>query len=383
MSRKALIVHGVVAIIALFAAYSAWKKARQGDTDGDTPEESSVVVAELQRSEIKGISYRSEKRNVVIDLSSADGPRWVTVSTKTKVRRPQPEKTKVAPQPDAGVSPDAGAPTPIADAGITDAAEADAAPSEPDAPPEPEFDIQEKVVRFAANKVLDELLEKVAPLKAVRRLGKLQPSQLEEFELHEPHAQLEISLASGKRVLQVGARTFGGGNHYYVLDEHSGESFLLGSRLIRDLEMAQSRLFQRELHDFEDNEVASAIIIAAGRRRALEHRNRQSPRDHSWVDPENPEDSAELLGNWMRQLGRLRVLAYPEPGQGPDASAPPLMRIELSGDDGAELGYLEIFRGAAETPEFFGRSEATGTWVQLSRTVSEQVVQDLEEVLGD
>jgi hypothetical protein len=381
MSRTALAAHAVVAVLALAAAYAAWRHSRAGDAESEETEDATVLVADIERGDLERISFRDESRTVEIDLSDADGPRWVTVTTKTKVRRPSPARSDAGPAaPDAG-APDAGVEPRPGDAGAVADRGADAAPAEP---PEPEYDVQEKVVRFVASKVLDELVKKVAPLKAVRRLGKLAPSQLGDFELADPSSRLEITHARGKRVIRIGGRTFGGGNHYYVIDEQTREAFLLGASIVRDLEMAQSRLFQRELHDFEITDVASVVINAPGRRRTLEHRDRQNPQTRSWVAPDATEasTSTELYDNWMRQLERLRALAYPAAGEGPRPDAPPVVRIDYRGEGGSAIGFLEVTGGGSPEAELYGRSEATRVWVQLSRSVAEQVVQDLEEVLG-
>lgn len=403
MSRNALIAHAAAAAVALILAYVAWDHARYS-VEGDEESEPTVVVADIGRDQLRGIVYRTEKRTVEVDLARDQGPSWVTVTSKTKVRRPRPEPEPPAAGPDAGAQPDAGAgpdaggapsqadaalaaadAAPEADAGAgPDAApaEADAAPAEP-SPPEPEYEEREQVVRFVASKVLDEVVENLAPLKVVRRLGKLSSSQLAEFELDEPQGRLELELAEGSRTLQVGARTFGGGNHYYVRDDENGEVYLMSAGTIQNLEMAPSRLFQRVMHDFEPSDIAGATITSGGGRRTLEQRNRQNPRDRRWVDPERPEASAELLDNWMRALDRLRVMTYPEAGEGPGRGATPLVRIEYQGDGGDELGYLELVRASGpEGRACYGRSEATGTWARLSSSMCEQLLQDLDEILG-
>jgi hypothetical protein len=382
MSRKALFVHATLAIIALLAAYVAWKHSL--DQGSDQEDEATVVVADIRREELEGITYRAEKRTVEIDLSKGQGPRWVEVTTVTKVPRPSEAPIKAAPpDPDAGAAPDA---SPATDAGPEPEATADGGAPDgdaaPAAPPEPVYDEQTTVKRFVASKALDEMLENLAPLKVVRRLGKLIPSQLEEFELSEPQATLELRLTNGTRVIQIGGSTFGGGNHHYVLDESNGEAYLMGAGVIRDLEMAQSRLFLRDLHLFEVDEIATATIIAGQRRRVAEQRNRQSTQDRAWVDAEDPEATDEALDTWMRAIERLRALTFPTEGEGPGPRAVPLVRIELKNSGGEEIGFLELARDDAEQPEFYGRSEATGAWAQLSRTITEQLIQDLDEVLG-
>lgn len=405
-ASRTVAVHGALAVAALIAAYMAWRHDRQVEEGGGEEETETVVVAEISRSSLKSIRYQGADRHVEIELGSEEGgPSWVTVTTKTKVPpRPRPPAKTASndSSADGGLGADG---SPLADGGpaiasdggpaiasdggpvvVHDAdggVEAGAGESDGGAA-EPEPEIREKIVRFTANENLDEVLEKVAPLKAVRRLGKLTNEQLEEFELDDPEGSLELELTEGTRRFEVGARTFGAGSHYYVLDGESGEAYLFSSKLIRDLDMAQSRLMQRELHRFEPGDAASAVVAAGTKRLELTQRNRHSQQERAWVEAERPESESKTVTNWMRQLERLRALAYPGPedefsGDGGTT----VVRIEYKDEQGSDLGFVELVKATSAPPEFFGRSEATGAWVRLSRTVGEQLESDLDSILGE
>jgi len=377
---KRVVLHVVVAAAALIAAYFAWQRGRDG---GDEPEEgeavSAIVVAQITRAELHGLTYTSEDRTVELDLEG-DGPYWVTVTSRSKVRRPRPTKTPEKAAADAGAAdggnPDGG-PAPSSDGGPA-GADAEAAPTEPE--PEPEPEVVEKTQRFVANEALDGIVENVAPLKVVRRLGKVVSSRLPDFELDEPRATLKIDLERGERVLKIGGMTYGGGNHY-ALDETNGEVYLLEQNLVRDIEMAQNRLMQRDLHRFEITDIASVEVVAGGRRLVLDHRNRQDPRERTW-EPQEGGATGEVAPNWMRQLGRLRALGYPEAEERPADDAEPILRLEYRDESGEVVGHFEIAQRSGETAEFFGRSEATGTWVRLSHSSADQIVEDLDDIFG-
>lgn len=389
-------VHGALAMAALIAAYMAWRHDRQVEEGGEEETE-TVVVAQISRDNLKGIRYQGADRHVEIEFASEEGgASWVTVTTKTKTPprpRPPAKTSSIDRSSDGGLGADGG---PIADGGTAIASdggpvvvhadggvEAGAATAD-GGPAEPEPEIQEKIVRFAANENLDEILEKVAPLKAVRRLGKLTKEQREEFELDDPEGSLEIELTDGTRRFEVGARSFGAGSHYYVLDAESGEAFLFNSKLIRDLDLAQSRLMQRELHRFEPGDSATAVVSSGTKRLELTQRNRHSQQERAWVEAEQPESTSKTVTNWMRQLERLRALAYPGPedefsGDGGTS----VVRVEYKDEQGSDLGFVELVKATTAPPEFFGRSEATGSWVRLSRTVGEQLESDLDSILGE
>ena len=389
-AKRTLTVHGALAVAALLLALMAWRHSQQAETAGGEEEEEEFVVADISKANLKAIAYRSPDRQVDIELApEAGGTSWVTVTTKTKLppRPRHPAKQPPEhPSVDGGVADggpvvagDGGTPAP--DGGTA----SDAGVSEADGgAPEPEADYREETVRFAANENLDELLSKLAPLKAVRRLGKLSPEQLSEFELNDPQGSLELKLSDGSRRFEIGARTFGAGSYYYIRDPASGEAYLLSSKSIRDLDMAQSRLMQRDLHRFEPSEEASAVVTAGSRRLELTQRNRHNPQERVWVQTSTPDSASTAITNWMRQVERLRALAYPSDddaftGEGQT----PIVRIEYKNEQGGSLGFVELVRTGATPPEFLGRSEATGSWVRLSQTLVEQLENDLDGIFGE
>jgi len=381
MNIKTLAVHGILAVLALAAAYLAWRHDRTAVDSGEELAE-EIEIAGFTRADLKTITYRSEKRTVQVELSeSGEPPHWVTVTTKLRVRTPPAKREPTPPEPVSGDGgPGAG------DAGLPETGDAapieagDAAPPAPrPTPEEPRF--EEKTLRFVGNKALDEIVKRLAPLKVSRRFGKLGSEQLEEFELHEPQASLVIGLADGERSFKVGGRTFGAGSHYYVLDDSNGEAYLMSSKIIRELEGGQSRLMQRELHRFEASDAAKATVTAGDQRRSLIHRNRHNLRERVWVDAGDPERVNKAVSGWMGQLGRLRALSYPDPDDSseppPALDATPLFRVEYADQEGANLGFVEVSRTG--TPNrYYGRSELTGNWVAISRPVGDELFSRLD-----
>ena len=381
MRRNA--VHGALAVAALAAAFLAYRHGRLGPDGGEAPGQAGVLLASLARADLVGLLYESESRTVEIDLSSESPPYWVTVTTRTKVPS-RPPRPPARATPDGGSASDGGPagdgrPTADGDAG---SGGGDDGGSGAIVEPTPERETREERSRFVANAALDDMLGSLAPLRVVRRLGKVPASRLAEFDLVEPAATLTLELARGRRVLKLGGRTFGGGDHY-ALDETSGEVVLLASALVRDVELAGTRLVQRELHRFGEEEVASVVVSIGERRRTLEQRNRRSPADRAWVDPAQPDVESEQRANWMAALSRLRALSFLLPEEQP-ADAAPLLRVDYRGERGEELGFLEVVRLGPEGPgaEYLGRSEATAVWVRLARSSAEGVVGDASEVVG-
>jgi hypothetical protein len=397
MTFRGLIIHGALAVLSCVVAYSAWRHAQQGDEAVGDDAEAEVVALNLARSDLVQVAYLSKERNVQLDLAPQGQPLWVSVTSKTRILSPKnrptppPAPTTVDGSPAAAdggvVSQTADTGTAAAGDGDSGAAAGDAGPAASDvaAPPEPEY--REKTERFVANEAADELLKTLAPFRVIRRLGALDDGQRAEFGLHESESSLRLTLREGTKEFAIGARTFGGGNHYYILDEE-GQGFLLGSKVVQELKGAQSRLKQRDLQRFEMGDVASVKLSAPAGQRVLEHRHRQSPRDETWVDQDAPPEAKNQGNtNWMGQLKRLRVIEYPSP-EAVRTFAPsgnPALRVEYFDGRGEGLGWAEIASrtvGDGDSQQFVARSEATGMWVRVSRSVTEQLLSDLDDILS-
>lgn len=393
MSRRSLAVHGAVAILALASAFFAWRHARQGDLRGASDDtEAEVVAADIARSSLEAITYRTKTTTVEVEIARAKGtPSFVTYTTETKVTPPPPPRLAKTPGPadagpDAGAAPSAdggaadAAPAPSGDAGAASAADSGAAT------PEPEPETKVSVQRFAANKNLDGVLEKLAPFKVVRRLGKLGREELADFELVDPQGSLELEVSGRTRRYEVGGRTFGAGSYFYLRDAASGEVYLFGAQVLRDLELAPSRLMQRELVAFERTDAARAVVTAGQRRLELVQRNRHNPLEASWTPAATPDAPSKVATGWLEEVGRLRALAYPGGDDDFTAEAEraePVFRVEYTDEQGAALGLVEVARTPATPPQYVGRSNATGTWVRLSQTSADQLAEGLGELLPE
>ena len=390
MTFRGLIIHGALAVVSCVVAYGAWRHAQQADEAVGDEAQAAVVALNLARSDLLQVAYLAKERTVELDLAPEGQPLWVAVTSKTRIL---PPKNRPVPSP-ASSGADGGVGAETVDGGATGAGDGGPGASSGEAalgdggvaaPPEPEY--REKTERFVANQAADELLKSLAPFKVIRRLGPLADDQREEFGLHEPDATLRLKLREGTKEFAIGARTFGGGNHYYILDEE-GEGFLLASQVVQELKGALTRLKQRDLHRFELGDVASVKLLAPTGQRVLEHRHRQSPRDETWVDQEAPPEAKNQgYTNWMGQLKRLRVIEYPSP-ETVTAFAPsgnPALRIEYFDERDQRLGYAEIASraaGNADSEQFVAQSDATGMWVRVSHSATQQLLSDLDDILS-
>jgi hypothetical protein len=244
--------------------------------------------------------------------------------------------------------------------------------------PDPEIGPEEKTIRFLSISAAKPLVEAVAPLKAYRALGSYDESRKTEFGFEEPEGTLRVTLGSSERSLIVGGSTPGGGDRY-ARDAESNTLYAVSGDIIRNLTHAEQRLFERELHDFELEDVDTLQVGFAGKKRML---TRVAGKSDDWADAEAPSSADETAGNWVGKLGRLRPSEYaeqPPQGLGPDSV---IVQVEYL-EGRRRRGFLELSKAPGEKgPDYYVRTEQTRSWyAKVLRSTAEQIEQDVTSVV--
>lgn len=248
----------------------------------------------------------------------------------------------------------------------------------------------DKVSAFVGNHNSETYLEKIAPLRGLRSLGKVEGDVLAEVGLHEDDTHLAYTCAGQQQTIEIGKSTYGSGDRYARV-EGKDEVFLLAGSVISDIKAADSRFMQRQLHRFVPRDVERIAVSGLGEGIDLIQRNRLTPGEAEWVDEAKPGQRNEVFGNWLLRVSRLTATEYLEPGAPPgsdlEETAKPkapvsVMQLKYEGDDG-ELGQLEMQKVEAENAtHFYARTETTRSWVKLPRSVANQAERSLYDVLG-
>jgi hypothetical protein len=250
------------------------------------------------------------------------------------------------------------------------------------APPPP------RTASFVSVSQAAKLAEALAPLRAVREVGKIGDDRAPEFGMKEPEGTLSVTIAGKEHKLAIGAHTPGGGDRY-VREEASGVVYVVKADVTRDLESGDAALTEREPHEFKDPDVESIRVMARGKSREVLRRGPSSKR--IWADPSDPDKADETVSNWIAKVDRLRPADYPAS----QPNAPEVVvRIEYK-VRGAQGAFLEIAKVPAAAPaaaasspsaptpawDFLVRSERTRQWAKVATQLGEQVEQDLASVL--
>ncbi len=225
--------------------------------------------------------------------------------------------------------------------------------------------------RFISVDGAEKVRQGLARLKGLRTIGKIDAARASEFGLDKAEGTLKVILANGPRILTIGASTPGGGN-YYVRDEKTGLVHVVVGEPIATLIYAESRLIERDLHGFKEDEVMRIAVQAGGKRRRL---TRVASRPNGWTDTEGASKEDETASNWVSKLTQLRVTSYEEKFQN---TPTPFVRVEY-GDSKTNIGFVEIFRvqGSNESARYVARSERSRWFAEVMKSQAEQLERDV------
>jgi Domain of unknown function (DUF4340) len=342
ISWRALSFHLVALALASLLAFVVWTKK-------DAPEsvqKGSVQVWDGSSESVELVTFSSESRTVRLERRKDAHGVWYVGSVEKETSTLPPR------HPDAGMS--------QADGGA----------------PEPEK--KKETTTFVSVKQGQKLAESLAPLYAVRRLGKIDDSRADEFGLKKPEGTLEITVGGKKHTLVIGGLTPGGGDRY--AKDESGDGYAIGGNVVQNLLFAESRLIERELHGYEADEVTSAKIDRGGKTRDLV---RLEEKKDGWADAATPNQLDETAGNWMTKLGRLRIMNYVEKPSEPLTPDKAVVHVDYEAKGGRKLGFIELYKLAGDKgkPSYLIRTEQTRWYADVIASVAEQVEQDLASIV--
>lgn len=320
---------GLLAAAVVFAVL-VWTR----DKKAAALSQADVTVWSGRAADVQRISFEGKKKKVLLEAKQDKAGRYYVGTA---------ERDAAAPADDAG------------------------------APPEP----QGKSATFVSVGAAQKLADLVAPLKALRAIGRVGDDRAAEFGLDDPEGTLAVTVGGAERKLVIGGATPGGGDRY-ARDPASGEVYAIKGDIFRDLDQAESRLLERDLHEWKDNDVARARVIAGDKARELARGGAEGKK--FWADPASADQADETAGNWMSKLDRLRpteyVAAAPEPRE-------VVVRVEYTGGAG-DLGFLELVKGppgANGKPDYFLVTERLRLHGKVPASVAEQVEQDVGAVV--
>jgi hypothetical protein len=362
---KGLAIHAALALAGLAFAYQTWTRPAVVEEEPQPYEALEILACKPEQLERLELDLPTHNVVLVPD-KRADGTRyWFTSSPPAR----KLEELAAAKGADGGV-----------------------APGEPEAPaPKTVRKVEAtEPVTFLGNNLVPELLSAIMPLRPLRDLGKIDASRDAEFGFDKAETTFKASCGGQSITLTLAGRTYGK-NDSYARDAKTGKTYLLFGRPFIDLQTAQSKLMQNDLHTFTLADVDEAVIEAGGQTKKLVQRDRAIKGQGQWVDAAKQAQRNEAFGNWFARVGKLRVRKYLSRDQKPgdeltEAHAPaePVMAIEYK-LEGQPKGKLEVVRVTSESGEryYYGKSETSEVWATLFDTLVKEIENDLPLVVGE
>lgn len=342
MKRNAILCS--ILIATLGASYVSWTNA--DDSSGDAL--TNVPVFQANERDINMITWESPSQSVVAARrTDAKGDyTWITVT-----ERPQPPEPPNDPTPDEDADP-----------------EVDAA--QPDSPlPEP------TVVSFVGNETSEKLWKNVSPLRALRALSNAGELDESVLAFDETATTLTLGKESERITLAVGGETYGAKDRFV---RHADNVFLVDDATFRPLVSPKSQLVEHRLFPLQEADIQHVDVQHAGQRIRYVQNNRDDRALSFWADAELPETENQGAGLWLGKVFRLRVKEYV--GQ-PVASATPVFSFTVHGE--ADTWDVEVLQHTEEDggETYYARSSLTRGVVELTRSLTADVVEDLGNIL--
>ncbi len=342
MVARSIAMHAGLLVISAGLAVNAWLKE-------DAPEEAHEAQLWGGESEqIQRIEFDADKRKLTLEAKQDEAGRyWIG----------DVDKVKSSPASEDPHSPH----------------------SEDKEPAKDEGPQEREQVRFIGVTEVNELAAGLMPLRAKRSLGVLPDERLEEFGFDKEHpATLKVHFSGGVHELLVGGKTPGGSDTY--VRQPDGAAFVLGGNLSGDLNSAESRLVQRGLHSWEEDEAGKAVVISGESSREL---TRLEGKRSNWAVEADPTKKDETATNWMSKFERLRISHYDEK-PAPDPQV--FVKVQYADAKGKAIGFVELAAvtpAGQDKPVYYARSELSRWWGSVVSATAEQLKQDLPILVGE
>jgi hypothetical protein len=339
--KARLIGHAIFFVVAALLAWRAW------NVEDATPDDEAPTIVDLAEDQLKSVRFTwPEGELSLLRAPEREPVRWA-------VNLSRDEKVKEAPAAPAG------------DAGVSDG---DAGPAAPPPPPRTE----RKESSFPAGRTPLRSVERLAPLKATRKLGAVAADKLADMGLEEPDRKLIIESTSGKSwTLEVGAATYGNRGRY-VREAGKSEVYLLDAAAIRGLEGPPRRLMEARVLPVPLEEITAVQVAAGDRRAEFTQVEREQPKKRHFVAAGAGGERSEEASGMVSTLRGLRVKSYVPEERVKDLL--PLAVVTVQRDEAKPVS-LTLFAT--------GDEEGKGFLVQVGRWVGELAVSRGKNALED
>jgi hypothetical protein len=341
--QRTLIVHSSLLAVAVLASAYVWtrEKVPVGAENANTATVWGGRPADVQR-----IVYEASGKKITLATRSAKNEEpWLFGTSERELAPPPP--------PAASASASAAPPLPP--------------------PPPPKL-----TTVFPSVGSGNKLKESLAPLMALRALGKMPGGRDVEFGLEKRDVSMTVTVAGKDHKLLLGGIA-PGSSDWFALDPKTNDLFVLRGDPLRDLELADARLVEHNAHAWKDVEPSAVRISFHGKVRTLVRGSEGGKK--FWADPAAPDKADETAGNWMLKIDRIYVNDYVAD---PPAKNAPVVRLDYEAGK-AKIGFVDLVKTpSTEDPnrsDYWVSSENTHLFGKIPQLLGEQIEQDVASLM--
>jgi hypothetical protein len=242
------------------------------------------------------------------------------------------------------------------------------------------FEVEGHKIGFVGGEAADQLLQNLAPLRALRVLGKAGPEARKEYGLDAATETLRVSIAGKVAELQLGARLYGGDDRYAELAATGDVVVLPGENLLIPLANGPAQLMQHELHRTDGGNPVRMTVQRGSLLRTLAFIGGTEP---GWADERNPDVRNDAKTRWAALLHSITITEYVDPAHVAELPAEKLVSVEYFGADRRKLGFIELVKGTSSPPTYYYiRTERTRGLGRINEELGAEIEKNLGAVLS-
>jgi hypothetical protein len=312
---RGVIVHGALLFVALIFGYQTWTRDKTVAVKEPT---GTIKIFTKPFASLKAVSWETPDRTTKLERSG-EGAGAYFWGTETKTTTKPVKKPK--PDPDAGAV----------------------------AVPEPPPEVVTTTREFPLNDETEKLLQKLAALPALRKLGKLDQAQLADYELGDSTVTFNLVFDDGARSFVVSNKALkplkADDRFVNVIDSETGEAYALAKEIVEPFVTGESKVRLKEVHSFKDEDLTAATVTSKGKTVSLVRavaNDDSGKQKQTWARAESPTIPDQTMANLVKRIDDLRASKY-ETELDP-ATLEELVTVKLSTAAGKDVGYATLYK---------------------------------------
>jgi hypothetical protein len=252
--------------------------------------------------------------------------------------------------------------------------------------------------RFLANKQINDIVASLNPLLAERDLGAVDEAGLAEYGLKDAKDFFTVTAGSKTFKLILGKKSYGSNNRFAMVasDAKKKAVLLINNSNIEALQRANLRLFQRDLTDFELDDVTHVSITAGDKSKKIAHIQRGNDGELTWSDEGENQPAKPSYGAWMDRVGKLLLISYADDSDTKKLEGQaPFLKLTYE-KNGKSLGSVAFFKTLAAPPnskpgdvqkptpafDYWVYSDSLGSFGKLAPPRIEPIEKDIGAILS-